>query len=105
MMTGGFTIVSIACWSLSLTMQQHLPPPTVMAGARFPLGFYADFYTMWQDLRVSATWMTLGAWTTLLVTGRWRKASGSIDRLGLCLGAGWLLLGIVQGVIFVIAWF
>jgi hypothetical protein len=104
-MTGGLSLACAICWVLNLSLERHSPPPGTPAGVVFPLGLYVDFYTLWQILRAQANWMTLGAWSTLLITGRWRRATGDVDRLGLCLGAGWLFLGLIKGAISVLAWF
>jgi hypothetical protein len=76
-------------------------PPSAFPGVVPAIGFYS----LWQNWRPVITWAVLGAWSGLIVAGRWGRPVDMADRLGRWLGYGWLALIAVQGAVYVIAWF
>jgi hypothetical protein len=104
-LTGFFTLASAIGWGVSLAIEPRSPYGGLPQGVSLPLGIFIDFYTTWGRLQPQAAWMILGAWSTLLATGRWRRAVDGADRLGRWLAVGWLILGLGQAAIIFIAWY
>ncbi len=76
-------------------------PPSAFPGVVPAVGFYS----LWQHWRPAISWAVLGAWSGLIVAGRWRRPVDMADRLGRWLGWGWIALIAMQGAVYVIAWF
>jgi len=98
-LTGGFALALATGWILLRAI-----PGMTSVRASSPI-LPGDFYSTWRDGRPLVSWMIVGAWSTLLATGRWRRPVDTADRLGRWLGVGWLVLIIGQAAIFVIVWF
>jgi hypothetical protein len=104
-LTGFLTLASAIGWGVILAIEPRSPYGGLPQGVSLPLGIFIDFYTIWGRLQPQAAWMILGAWSTLLATGRWRRAVDGADRLGRWLAIGWLILALGQAAIIFIAWY
>ncbi len=105
-LTGAFFLAFAIRWELLMAIEPPSPPGRSPPDpSSFPLGVYLGLYAFLTQLRPQVTWLILGAWTTLFATGRWRRPVDGADRLGRWLGAGWLILGLGQAAIYVIAWY
>jgi len=90
-MAASFAVALAAIIALSRDVMAYqvlkiLRPHTSEGGRSVDL-----FNTIWSSTSSSIPWVVGGAWITLLVMGRWRPASGWIERWGRILGFYWRL--------------
>lgn len=105
-LTATLFLVFAIRWELLTAIEPPSPPGLNPPDpSTFPLGFYLGSYAFWTQLRPHVTWLILGAWITLFAAGRWRRPVDGADHMGRWLGAGWLVLGLGQAAIYVIAWY
>jgi hypothetical protein len=98
-------LASAICWGVALALRPRPLSWPLNPGEHLPCGIFVDFYSFWIRARPRITWTILGAWITLVATGRRRRPIDAADRLGLWIGGGWIVLGVWQGVIYIIVWY
>ncbi len=95
--TGGLAVILAIRWILKANGFLFDPLASPMSAA----GDF--FYIMWREAREPVTWTILGAWFTLLATGRWTRPLDAIDCMGRWLAIGWFLLILGQAAVTFIA--